>query len=207
MLRPSGRTDWLVHAFVECRAQGSPWWLFARAAVSSDARLIARLSQEGLEEGEDSLGHQGLPFDLSREVLDEYTWRVSGRYGGDASNVVSVDEATAWLERGVSERWRTAEPLMRVTDPRWEHSTWLTREELEAAIVRYEQAEGESAPATWCAVVAAMNALSREYSTRLIVWLERAFRASTAVERQPMRRDRTADLSRAATRADEETSE
>jgi hypothetical protein len=201
MVRTAGTIEWLVHAFVECRAQGAPWWLYARVAVSSDARLIARMVQEGLEEDEAPLGHEGVPFDLSREVLDEYTWRVSGRYGGDAGNIVSVEEATAWLQRGVSSRWRTPEPLVRVTDPRWEHPTWLTRDELDAVITNHEAAEGESAPATWCAVLATMNALSRDYSTRLILWLERAFRSSVAHERQPMHRDHAAELGRAVARA------
>ena len=205
MLRPTGTTNWLVHAFIECRANGAPWWLFGRVAVSSDTRLVARLTQEGLEADEAALGHEGLPPDLSREVVDEYTWRVAGRYGGDAGNIVGVDEATAWVQRGVSTRWHTPEPVVRVTDPRWEHPTWLTREELATAIAQYERAEGDAAPATWCAVLAAMASLSRDYSTRLVVWLEQAFRTTTAMERQPMHRDHAADLGRAAARARDET--
>src|SRR5439155_16482277 len=65
------------------------------------------------------------------------------------------------------------ESFARVTDPRWSYATWLDTVDLSAVITRYEQRNGEPAPAAYCALLSMMRALERDYIVRLVLWLER----------------------------------
>lgn len=181
MIKPRGWTGWMPHLFVECRALGGSWWLYARPEVGADARMSSLLAGDRVEEGDAPLRRTGVPPDASVAVLDEYTWRVAGAYGSESGNIVGVDEAAAWLRRGVSTRWHSKEPFVRVTDPRWEHAAAFSRTEVQRLIVTYERDAGHPAPATWCAVEAMMGALERDHLVRLVSWLERVYLTATAV--------------------------
>jgi hypothetical protein len=200
MIKPS-LTHWNIHAFVECRTRGGRWWLYAHPAVNGDAQLASLLAHDIVDPEDSPLGRAQLPPDLSPAVLDEFTWRVAGRYGGDAGNIVSVEQAAHWLERGVSMRFRTQEPFERVVDPRWEHGTWLGREELGRTIASYERIARQPAPATWCAVEAMMRSLERDFLTRLVLWLERAHEWSDPADATPIYRDDASELMLAQRRA------
>lgn len=169
-----------VHAYVECRVRGGAWWLFARPTLPPDSHMPALLVDAGVDEHEEALHALGVPSDASLAVRDEYTWRVAGPRGGDAPNIVSVSEAERWIGRGRSRPWRTNEPFARVTDPRWTHGTWINASELQTLLERYEHAMEQPAPAAYCAVLAMMRALERDYVVRLILWLERRLTAADA---------------------------
>lgn len=167
-----------VHAFVECRVRGGAWWLYARPALPTDAAIPPLLIGAGVDDREDPLRAHGVPSDASLPVRDEYTWRVAGPRGGDAPNIVSVAEAERWLERGRSRVWATTEPFARVTDPRWSHATWLDTNEITGVLTRYEENEEQPAPAAYCALIAMMRALERDYIVRVVLWLERRHTAA-----------------------------
>jgi hypothetical protein len=105
---------------------------------------------------------------------------VAGPRGGDAPNIVSVAEAERWIGRGRSRPWPTTEAFARVTDPRWTHATSLDTNELSAILARYERNHEQPAPAAYCALVAMMRALERDYIVRVVVWLERRHMAEEA---------------------------
>ena len=163
---------WVVHAFVECRARGGRWWLYARPALSLDDHLAALLSGEAVDVDDPVMNGLGVPQDVSPAVLDEYTWRVAGPGAGDAGNIVSVRDASAWVARGASVAWPGSETFGRVTDPRWEHATWMGRAELDHVLALYERATGQAAPATFCALRAMMRELERDFVVRLVLWFE-----------------------------------
>lgn len=162
-----------VHAYVECRVRGGSWWLYAKPNLPLDSGIPPLLIGAAVDEQDEALRALGVPADASLAVRDEYTWRVAGPHGGDAPNIVSVAEATRWVERGRSQPWRTAEAFARVTDPRWSHATWMDATDLATALHRYEQTTEQPAPAAYCAMLAMMRALERDYLVRVIVWLER----------------------------------
>ena len=164
-----------IHAYVECRVRGGAWWLYARPALPRDDYLPPLLVGASVDEGDEPLSALGVPSDVSLAVRDEYTWRVAGARGGDAPNIVSVSEAEDWITRGRAQLWTTNEPFARVTDPRWSHATWLDTSDLTSVISRYERRMGASAPAGYCALLAMMRALERDYIVRLVIWLERQF--------------------------------
>ena len=171
-----------VHAFVECRVRGGAWWLYARPALPLDDEMPALLVGAGVDEGEAPLRALSVPGDVSLPVLDEYTWRVAGPKGGDAPNIVSVGEAQRWIARGRSRPWPTSEGFARVTDPRWSHATWMDTRDLAWTLERFERLTEQPAPAAYCALLAMMRALERDYIVRVVVWLERRL---TAAETPP----------------------
>ena len=158
--------------------RGSAWWLYAKPTLPTDAEIPPLLIGAGVDEREEPLRAHGVPADVSLAVRDEYTWRVAGPRGGDAPNIVSVAEAERWIARGRSRAWGTSEPFARVTDPRWSHATSMTMSELAEVLARYEHATGQPAPAAYCALVAMMRALERDYLVRVVVWLERRHTAA-----------------------------
>lgn len=162
-----------VHAYVECRVRGGSWWLYAKPSLPADAQIPPLLIGAAVDENDEPLRALGVPSDASLAVRDEYTWRVAGPRGGDAPNIVSTAEAARWLARARSQQWHTTEPFARVTDPRWSHATWLDTNELATLLNRYEQLAEQPAPAAYCAMLAMMRALERDYLVRVIVWLER----------------------------------
>ena len=162
-----------VHAYVECRVRGGSWWLYAKPTLPLESGIPPLLIGAGVDEEDEALRALGVPSDASLAVRDEYTWRVAGPHGGDAPNIVSVAEATRWVERGRSQPWRTSEPFARVTDPRWSHATWMDATDLATILHRYEQLREQPAPAAYCAVLAMLRALERDYLVRVVVWLER----------------------------------
>ena len=176
---PAWRCD--VHAFVECRVRGGEWWLYARPALPFEEHMPAVLVGAGVEEREVPLHALGVPADISLPVRDEYTWRVAGPKGGDAPNIVSVAEAERWVARGRSRRWTAAEGFARVTDPRWSYATWMDSPELAEALNRYEYVTAQPAPASYCALLAMMRALERDYIVRVVLWLERRLAAEEVV--------------------------
>lgn len=82
-----------VHAFVECRARGGGWWLYARPARSLDDRMCAMLADEAVDAADPTVNALGVPQDVSPAVLDEYTWRIAGSSADDSGNVVGARES------------------------------------------------------------------------------------------------------------------
>jgi hypothetical protein len=193
-------TSWrcAVHAYVECRVRGAAWWLYAAPVMPQVSVMPALLIDAGVDEQEEPLRAFGVPSDASLPVRDEYTWRVAGPRGGDAPNIVSVSEAERWIAGGRSRPWQTTEPFARVTDPRWSHATSMDANELETILHRYEQTMEQPAPAAYCALLAMMRALERDYVVRTIVWLERRLTAADASpELMTLLRDYPRELERA----------
>lgn len=175
MVEARMETRWRTHVHVECRRQGERWWLYARPSLEPDERFDSILCGEGAEAaGLGVLCGRGVPADVSLAVRDAYTWRVSSTAETEATlslNAVSAREAEQWLAGGASSRWTASEPP-RVTDPRWEHATWLTAEELDELLLHFEWLAGEPPPATHCALLDMCRALEQEYMVRAVVWLE-----------------------------------
>lgn len=186
-----------VHAYVECRVRGGAWWLYAHPVLPADSAIPPLLVGAGVDEREEPLLALGVPADVSLAVRDEYTWRVAGPHGGDAPNIVSVAEAERWIARGRSRSWPTSEPFARVTDPRWSYATSLEANDLATILTRYEQASEEPAPAAYCALLAMMHALQRDYIVRVVLWLERRHAAADVATEIPVLREYPRDLERA----------
>lgn len=190
-----------VHAYVECRVRGGAWWLYAKPVLPPDEELADLLVGAAVEEGDEPLRALGVPQDASLAVRDEYTWRVAGPAGGDAPNIVSVGEAQQWIGRGRARPWPSDEAFVRVTDPRWSDATWLNADELQNVLTRFEQAAGEPAPAAYCALLAMMRALERDYLVRVVMWLEHRVTVMEAFDQLPQRGHlRELELARAAAR-------
>src|SRR3954467_6820800 len=171
-----------VHAYVECKVRGGAWWLYAHPVLPADTGIPPLLLGAGVEEREEPLLALGVPADVSLPVRDEYTGGVAGPHGGDAPNIVGVSEAERWIARGRSRPWPTSEPFARVTDPRWSYATSLDASDLATILTRHEQTSGEPGPAAYCALLAMMRALERDYIVRVVLWLERRH---TAAELSP----------------------
>lgn len=192
----------VVHGYVECRTRGGAWWLYARPTLPPDDELAARLVGAGVEDRESPLNSLGVPRDASMAVRDEYTWRVAGPAGGDAPNIVSVAEAQDWIARRRARAWPTTEGFARVTDPRWSNATWMDTAELSPVLSRHEASTGEPAPAAYCALLAMMRALERDYLVRLVLWLERRLADVDVLDERPHRAPfRELEYARAAARA------
>jgi hypothetical protein len=190
-----------VHAYVECRSRGGAWWLYAKPMLPPDEELAALLVGGGIDEREEPLRSLGVPRDASLAVRDEYTWRVAGPAGGDAPNIVSVAEAQDWITRRRATTWPTTEGFARVTDPRWSHATWLETGELGGVLRRHEVNTGEPAPAGYCALLAMMRALERDYLVRVVLWLERRLTVADVYDEMPQRAHlRELEYARAAAR-------
>ena len=186
-----------VHAYVECRVRGGAWWLYAHPMLPMDGAIPPLLVGAGVDDREEPLLALGVPADVSLPVRDEYTWRVAGPYGGDAPNIVGVSEAERWIARGRSRPWPTTEPFARVTDPRWTSATALDASDLATILTRYEQTSGEPAPAAYCALLAMMRSLERDYIVRVVLWLERRHAASDLATEITVLREYPRELERA----------
>jgi len=172
---------------VECRVLGGAWWLYAKPTMPPDEELANLLVGAGVDEGDEPLRALGVPHDASLAVRDDYTWRVAGPAGGDAPNIVSVGEAEQWIARGQARPWPTAEGFARVTDPRWSNATWLDATELMSVLNRYESNARQPAPAAYCALLAMMRALERDYLVRVVMWLEKRLALADTLEELPQR--------------------
>ena len=190
-----------VHAYVECRVRGGSWWLYAHPVLPADTGIPPLLVGAGVDEREEPLLALGVPADVSLPVRDEYTWRIAGPHGGDAPNIVGASEAERWIARGRSRQWATSEPFARVTDPRWSYATSLDANDLATILTRYEQASEEPAPAAYCALLAMMRALERDYVVRVVLWLERRHVAADAASEIPVLREYPRELERARSEA------
>ena len=186
-----------VHAYVECRVRGGAWWLYAHPTLPTDSALPQLLVGAGVDDREEPLLALGVPADVSLPVRDEYTWRVAGPHGGDAPNIVSVAEAERWIARGRSRTWPTPEPFVRVTDPRWSYATSVDANDLATILTRYEETNEQPAPAAYCALLAMMRALERDYLVRVVLWLERRHAAADVATEIPVLREYPRDLERA----------
>jgi hypothetical protein len=110
---------------------------------------------------------------------------------------VSVAEAERWIARGRSRTWPTPEPFVRVTDPRWSYATSLDANDLATILTRYEEAGEAPAPAAYCALLAMMRALERDYIVRVVLWLERRHASADVATEIPVLREYPRDLERA----------
>ena len=165
----------LAHAHVECRSGGRSWWRYARPFLSVDRVMFTLLGAiESTDETDYLVGPLGAPSDLSNETREEYTWRISGEYAADGDDrTVASGVADRWLASGRSRRWPTREPFERVTDPAFEQATWLDVRELDRVLRVYERETNDLVPSTYCAALAMMRELERDYEVRLVVWFER----------------------------------
>src|SRR5687768_7934977 len=163
----------LVHAHVECRSNGTSWWRYAKVSLTPDARILDVLTHTYSDPDDDLVSHLGAPADLSVETRDEYTWRVIGDWARPGEErTIEPDEAERWLASGRSERWPTREPFERITDPIWEGATWLDSRELDRVIRVFEREWDDLIPATYCALLAMMDELERDYDVRVVLWFE-----------------------------------
>lgn len=137
----------LVHAHVECRNRGRPWWRYARPVLSSNALLISILTGSIDDIDADVVPLLGIPHDCSDEIRDEF--------------------AGATRDRWPIDRLRPTEGTV------FEQATWLQRRDFDRMLRMYERLSFDPAPATCCAAVSMMAALERDYEVRLILWLER----------------------------------
>ena len=162
----------IVHAHVECRAQGSTWWRYAKPALESDPALCSVIANVGVDD-DGSAAMPGAPADASPEVRDDYTFRVAGTYAftGD-DRTLDRTIARRLVEMGLSQPWPTKEPFDRITDPGFERATWMDRRELDRLLRLYAHVTNDLVPATYCAVLSMMEALERDYEVRLVLWLE-----------------------------------
>lgn len=176
-----------MHAYVECRARGGAWWLYAKPTLPPDDDLAALMVGAGVDDRDEPLRSLGVPRDASLAVRDEYTWRVAGPAGGDAPNIISVAEAQDWITRRRARPWPTTEGFARVTDPRWSHATWLDAAELSGILNRHEAHMAEPAPAAYCALLAMMRSLERDYLVRVVLWLERRLASADVQDEMPQR--------------------
>ena len=198
---PDLRWRCIVHAYVECRTRGGAWWPYAKPTLPPDEALAADLVGAGVDEREEALHSLGVPRDASLAVIDDYTWRVAGPAGGDAPNIISVAEAQDWITRRRARPWPTTEGFARVTDPRWSHATWLEAAELADVLSRHEAHTDEPAPAAYCALLAMMRALERDYLVRVVLWLERRLASADLLDEVPQRPQlRELESARAAVR-------
>jgi hypothetical protein len=199
---PNATWRCVVHAYVECRTRGGEWWLYARPHLTPDTELAALLVGAGIDDRDEPLRSLGVPSDVSLAVRDEYTWRVAGPAGGDAPNIIGVSEAQDWIARRRARLWPTTEGFARVTDPRWSNATWLDAAELEGVLTRRERNIGEPVPAGYCALLAMMRALERDYLVRVVLWLERQLASAETSDEIPQRTHlRELEYARAAARA------
>jgi hypothetical protein len=88
-----------------------------------------------------------------------------------------------------------------VTDPRWSYATSLDASDLATILTRYEQTSGEPAPAAYCALLAMMRALERDYIVRVVLWLERRHTAADAAAEIAVLREYPRELERARSEA------
>ena len=171
------RSAALLHAHVECRSGGTGWWRYARLNLTHDAVLYRLLGYTDVlaqvDEDDDLVPPLGVPGDLSVDVRDEYTWRVTGDWAiTREERVVAPDEAKRWLESGLSERYHTREPFQRVTDPAWRGATHLDSREMHRVLTAYEKQTEDRVPAAYCALAAMMEELERDYDVRVVLWFE-----------------------------------
>jgi hypothetical protein len=172
------RSAALLHAHVECRSSGTGWWRYARLSLTPDPFMYAMLGYDGSPSrsgyhDDDLVPALGAPIDLSPEVRDEFTWRVTGDWASShEERTVSPEEARRWLESGMSESYPTREPFRRVTDPAWEGATFLDSRELHRVLTAYEGQTDDLVPAAYCALAAMMDELERDFDVRVVLWFE-----------------------------------
>jgi hypothetical protein len=163
----------LVHAHVECRSGRGAWWRYARPVLTIDEPMLALLVGGHVDDEDDLVGPLGFPSDVSPEVRDEFTLRVEGAWvDRDTPRTVARSVADEWLARGSSRHWATGEPFERVTDPAHRQPTWMDARELDRVVRAYQRRTGDLAPVTYCAALAMMGALERDFEVRLVLWLE-----------------------------------
>lgn len=176
----------LVHAHVECRNRGRPWWRYARPVLSTNALLVSILTGAVDDIEADVVPLLGVPPDCSAEVRDEYTFRVAGDWAvpGDP-RTLDKRRAEELLRSGPGGRWTTRDPVERIIDPSYELATWLDRRELDRVLRMYQRLACDVAPATYCAALSMMSELERDYEVRLILWLERLVPMTSASRLTP----------------------
>lgn len=164
-------SPYLVHGHVECRSGGQEWWCYAQPVLQADVTICSLIIGANDESERSSL--LGVPTDASKEVRDDYTFRVAGTYAfiGD-DRTLDVTIARRLVESGFSRPWPTKEPFERITDPSLVHATWMNAQELARVFRLYEHVTSDLVPAACCALLSMMRALERDYEVRFVVWFE-----------------------------------
>lgn len=128
---------------------------------------------------------RGIPENLSFNAGDDYWLSVaplSNPEWADQEDWVSQESAARWVKEGSSvEGYRRADgSLGQVSGPDWHSHSWMTADELQAALDRYPsemvarwgQEGGEPDP-EWAAMLAAMRVFEqRGYAARLVFWFD-----------------------------------
>jgi hypothetical protein len=73
----------------------------------------------------------------------------------------------------------------------------LDATDLTTILTRYEQTSSQPAPAAYCALLAMMQALERDYIVRVVIWLERRHAASDVATEITLLREYPRELERA----------
>lgn len=152
-LRPAGL---VTEAHVECRTAGAAWWHFAAPSLGgAEAADVARARRR---EGSRLDDLAGLFLGMGDAEDD-----LVGALGmpSDAS-AFTAERYALYRER----RRRARQP---------ELATWVDVRELSRVLATYEErapAGRELVPATYCALLAMMQALSRDFDSRAVLWFD-----------------------------------
>lgn len=152
-LRPAGL---VTEAHVECRTAGGAWWHFACPAV-----------------GGASASDPARPRRREAARLDDLAGLFLGM-GHPDDDLVGALGMPSDVSGATAERFALYRDRRRRAG-RAELATWVDVRELDRVLRAYElRAPGshELVPATYCALLAMMQALSRDFETRAVLWFD-----------------------------------
>lgn len=172
-----------VHIYVEYSENGKYWKNLTNNAGSrnyvmfgvlagvrvSDAKLF---DPKGMPEG--GIGYvTACDYWLNVAPENHPEW-------ADGDGWTSPENARRWVESGSSVPDYLDGTLKRVSGPDWYSHSWLTTDELAAALEHYRgvvgtywPGEGGTAPTEWVAILAAMRAIEGNgESARVVFWFD-----------------------------------
>jgi hypothetical protein len=80
-----------------------------------------------------------MPKDIGLSVVDKYTLFIHNSETQD-EGYCTIENANSWIKSNASEVWATDDDgkITRVTGPDWHSASWLSTDEVEELIKRYE---------------------------------------------------------------------
>lgn len=178
-----------IHTYVEYGKPGadgavSHWIGFTKNGGRRDYLMFGILAGVRIPEAR-MFEPRGIPAGLSFNASDDYWLSVAPPEHpewADGDGWVSPENAERWVKEGSSvEGGRRADgSLMRVSGPDWHSHSWLTADELQAAIDRYPvemkerwNQDGGRPDPEWPAMVAAMRVFEQQsYAARVVFWFD-----------------------------------
>lgn len=172
-----------IHAYVEYSKNGKHWRNLTDNAGSRNYVMFGVLA--GVRVADAKLfDPKGMPEgELSFTTAGDYWLNVAPESNpdwADGDGWTSLENARRWVESGYSVPDYRDETLKRVSGPDWHSHSWLTTDELAAAIEHYRTVvgnywpeEGGRAPTEWVAILAAMRAIESNGETaRVVFWFD-----------------------------------